>query len=216
MHFSEISKPLAKNTVIARHYLHRPCPITRAFGLFVDDALKGVLTIGKPPSWSTMCGLVGEKYSQFKNQGSRAKDVYELNRLWLDDCLPVNSESKFIGWCLRNLRKACPNIILVSYADQKMGHVGVVYQATNWIYTGTSIPFRDLHPAGYGDYRSVPNSVRGEKINNRRAWAHDPSVPRVDRSIKHRYVWFANPADERILAWKRQPYPKRGNDLHQK
>jgi hypothetical protein len=87
-----------------------------------------------------MCGLVGEKYAQFKNPESRAKDVYELNRLWLDDSLPRNSESRFIGWCLRELRRKQPRVILVSYADSKEGHVGYVYQSTNWVYTGTTTP----------------------------------------------------------------------------
>lgn len=210
LRFQEIEKKVAKQMVIANHYLHRPCPISWAWGAFVGDELKGVLTIGKPPSWSTMCGLVGESYKEFKsNTNSRAKDVYELNRLWMDDSLPHNSESQFIGWCLRSLRKLRPTAILVSYADTKMGHVGTVYAATNWIYTGTSTPFKDLHPAGYGDYRSVPNSVRGEKVNGKRAWALDPAIPRIERSIKHRYVWFSNTNDAGILAWGRQPYPKR-------
>jgi hypothetical protein len=216
LRFQEIEKNVAKQEVITNHYLHRPCPISWTWGAFVDDKLKGVLTIGKPPSWSTMCGLVGESYKDFKNNpDSRAKDVYELNRLWVDDCLPRNTESRFIGWCLRSLRQLRPNVILVSYADSKMGHVGYVYQATNWIYTGTSAPFKDIHPEGYGDYRSVPNSVRGEKVNGKRGWALDPNVPRIERSIKHRYVWFASTRDKELLSWPQLPYPKREAEVGQ-
>jgi hypothetical protein len=208
--FKEIGKGLARLAVIEKHYLHRPCPISWAWGIFVDERLKGVLTIGKPPSWSTMCGVVGETYKEFKNNPKgRANDVYELNRLWVCDSMPRNTESRFIGYCLRELRKQLPNVIVVSDADTQQGHIGYVYQATNWIYTGTSAPFKDLHPVGYTDYRSVPNYVRGEKVNGKRAWALDPNVPRIERSIKHRYVWFGDKKDEGLLAWKRQPYPKR-------
>jgi hypothetical protein len=198
--------------VILRHYLHRKCPISYAFGAFAGPFLVGVLTVGKSPSWSQQYGLVGEKYEERKDDPSaRARDVYELNRLWMSDSylLPDHCESRFIGWCLRELRKIHPNIILVSYADTSQGHLGVVYKATNWIYTGTNIRFKDIHPKGYGDYRSVPKSVRGEKIGNRRHWSFDPNIRRVERSTKHRYVWFSNAKDRSLLAWEVLPYPQK-------
>src|SRR5208283_3881306 len=110
------------------------------------------------------------------------------NRLWLDDDLPCNSESQFVGFCLRELRKIHRQMILVSYADTNpssgapRGHLGIIYQATNWIYTGTSKPFAD--------------KVRGQKI---------------ERSTKHRYVFFLNAADKKLLHWQTLPYPKRPN-----
>jgi hypothetical protein len=54
--------------------------------------------------------------------------------------------------------------------------------ATNWTYTGTSAPFAD--------------KAHGQMI---------------ERSTKHRYVYFANAADKKLLAWKTFPYPKRSN-----
>jgi hypothetical protein len=216
--FGEIDRKLAIETVQREHYLHRTCSVTFAFGAFVNDALMGVLTVGKPPSWSMMAGLVGETRQMYSsNPNSRAKDVYELNRLWMHDDLGKNSESQFIGWCLRTLRRLKPSMILVSYADSKMGHVGTVYQATNWLYTGTSKPFADIHPEGYGDYRSVPMSVRGKKLGNRRTWASDPTILRKERSPKHRYVWLANPDDVNILAWPIiTAYPKEAADHNKK
>jgi hypothetical protein len=209
LHFAPINHRRATRKVVQRHYLHRGCPITYAFGAFYGVRLVGVLTVGKPPSWSLQYGLVGENYKERKDDlTARARDVYELNRLWMSDSflLPNHCESKFIGWCLRELRKIRPGIILVSYADTSQGHLGVVYKATNWIYTGTSTPFQDIHPEGYGDHRSVPKSVRGEKVGNRRAWSNDPNIERVERSTKHRYVWFSNPKDRSLLAWKVLPY----------
>jgi hypothetical protein len=207
--FKQVPYSLAIETVIREHYLHRKCPVSFAFGAFVDGELKGVLTVGVPASWTVRAGLVGDTYKTYKNNpDSRANDVYELNRLWMADELPPNSESTFVGWCLRQLRRHNPSIILVSYADGSMGHVGWVYQATNFFYTGTSAPFKDIHPAGYSDCRRVSMSVRGEKVGNKRAWALDPNIPRRVRSAKHRYVWFADRRDLKILAWKVQLYPK--------
>jgi hypothetical protein len=178
--FAKIDKRLARLAVIEKHYLHRPCPISWAWGIVVEGRLKGVLTVGRPCSRTVCEGVCGKE---------RSADVYELNRLWLDEGLPCNSESQFIGWCLRELGKTHRNVILVSYADTKPsegaadGHVGYVYQATNWIYTGTSTPFAD--------------KAHGQVI---------------ERSTKHRYVYFANNADKKLLQWETLPYPKRSKD----
>jgi hypothetical protein len=207
--FTEISYKLAIATVVREHYLHRKCPVSFAFGAYLNEELVGVLTVGCPASWSLKAGLVGLSYKQYKNNpNSRANDVFELNRLWMRDDLPRNSESRFIGSCLRKLRKLRPSLILVSYADSSLGHVGWVYQATNFVYTGTNVPFKDIFPAGLSDCRKVPLAVRGEKVGNRRAWALDPTIPRRVRSAKHRYVWCANLRDHEILAYAKQPYPK--------
>jgi hypothetical protein len=177
MVFKPIETGLAEIVIIRKHYLHRSCPITWAFGVFVGEKLKGVLTVGKPCSTTVCSGVCGK---------DRSADVFELNRLWLDPSLPRNSESKFIGWCLRELRKICPKMILVSYADTKPsegashGHLGTVYMASNWIYTGMSAQFAD--------------KVRGQV---------------VERSSKHRYVFFLNAADKKLLKWETLPYPKR-------
>jgi hypothetical protein len=175
--FARIEERLARLAIIEKHYLHRPCPISWAFGIVVDEKLKGVLTVGKPCSRTVCEGVCGP---------ARAADVFELNRLWLDESLPCNSESQFIGWCLRELRKINRGAILVSYADTKpsegapKGHLGTIYQSTNWVYSGTSTPFAD--------------KVRGEII---------------ERSSKHRYVYFLNAADKKLLQWEVRAYPKR-------
>jgi len=177
--FARIDERLARFAVIEKHYLHRPCPISWAFGIVVDEKLKGVLTVGRPCSQTVCEGVCG---------ADRASDVFELNRLWLDDSLPCNSESTFVGWCVRQLRQEYRHMILVSYADTKPsegapnGHLGVVYMATNWIYTGTSVHFAD--------------KVRGQSIA---------------RSTKHRYVFFLNAADKKLMKWEALPYPRRSN-----
>jgi len=177
--FARIDERLARLAVIERHYLHRPCPISWAFGIVIDEKLKGVLTVGRPCSRTVCEGVCGKE---------RSPDVYELNRLWLDETLPSNSESQFIGWCLRELRKINRKMIVVSYADTKpsegapQGHLGIIYQSSNWLYTGTSTPFAD--------------KVRGKMI---------------ERSSKHRYVFFLNAADKKLLQWETLPYPKRPN-----
>lgn len=181
LRFTSIDKDSATALVIEHHYMHRRCPISWAWGIKNEQGeVLGVMTVGKMQSWTVRASLVGEDAATSKlDPTARSNDIYELNRLWLSDSLPVYEtqgvdrktgkpithrhgvESKFIGWCLRQLKKEYPNIILVSYADGSKNHVGYVYQACGWVYTSQSMPFNDICVEGYTDYRSVPQEVRG-------------------------------------------------------
>jgi hypothetical protein len=87
--------------------------------------------------------------------------------------------------------------IVVSYADTAQNHHGVVYQATNFLFTGTTKPRTDM--AGKNGKHSRHHL--GDKSN------------RVYRSAKHRYVIFVGSKRQRkeymkALNYKIQPYPK--------
>jgi hypothetical protein len=112
----------AGRLVVAHHYLHRRPPISHAFGLYVHGALLGAVTYGVPAS----------RHLQMGACPSAPDKVLELNRLWLDDSLPTNSESWFVSRTLKML----PPRIVVSYADPVWGHVGYVYRALNFHYAG--------------------------------------------------------------------------------
>jgi hypothetical protein len=64
----------AMEVVVEKHYLHRKCPVSHAFGLFerVGGELVGVVTYGVSPSSTLLKGICGPE---------EAKNVYELNRL---------------------------------------------------------------------------------------------------------------------------------------
>jgi hypothetical protein len=112
----------AARMVVANHYLHRRPPISYAFGLYKHGRLLGVVTYGVPASRHLQMGACPTDPSS----------VIELNRLWLDDELPRNSESWFVSRTLRML----PPRIVVSYADPVWGHVGIIYRALNFHYAG--------------------------------------------------------------------------------
>lgn len=117
-----LDKRTAAETVIERHYLHRRPPISYAFGLHDGDELVGVVTFGTPPSRHLQMGACPTDPSV----------VIELNRLWVHDKLPRNTESWFVSRAL----KALPPRIVVSYADTREGHYGYVYRALNFHYAG--------------------------------------------------------------------------------
>jgi len=46
--------------------------------------------------------------------------------------------SQAVAMSIKQLKKDCPHCrLIVSYADCDQQHLGTIYQATNWIYTGT-------------------------------------------------------------------------------
>lgn len=173
----------AKDLVLNVHYLHRMPQILWSFGLFRDGDLVGVCTYGRPASPTACTGVCGKE---------NAHRVYELNRLVLRDNLK-NEASMLVG---RSLKMLPNGTIVVSYADSREGHVGYVYQATNWIYAGLS----DAH---------VDKSGGG--MHSRHHWvASDPGRP---RPRKHRYVYFVGDKKTRALLraqlrWREMPYPK--------
>jgi hypothetical protein len=165
-----------------KHYARRIPSISYAFGLYDNDGiLQGVCTFGKPASPSLCDGICGRDHSH---------NVYELNRLVINEICPDNTASFFISKCLKLLPK---NMIIVSYADTRMGHIGKIYQATNWIYTGATAERTDIGSED-GSHSRHYDKNQDYKLN------------RKHRSSKHRYVYFTG--IKYPLNYKIQPYPK--------
>ena len=187
--------------IVKNHYLHRKAPCSQAFGLFENDgSVAGVVTYGTPASRAVQKGLCGIE---------EANNVLELTRLWIKDGTPKNVESFLIGNTLPLVEKE----IVVSYAEVEQGHLGIVYQATNWFYTGLS----DKHSMWIiqgtdGKHRRhIFDSYGG--INEAKKILGDKMV-RGERPRKHRYVFFnaSNKKRKRYLLsklrYELQPYPK--------
>lgn len=108
--------------VVEHHYLHRKPPISHAFGLFNHGLLVGVVTYGTPAS----------RHLQMSACPTEPSNVIELNRLWVSDAMPKNTESWFVSRSLKDL----PPKIVVSYADTREQHYGYIYRALNFNYAG--------------------------------------------------------------------------------
>jgi hypothetical protein len=197
---SRIKSDDAYALILDVHYAHRIPSISHAFGLFSGGSLVGVVTYGTSPSSTLARGLCGDEW---------ASRVLELNRLVL-----LNNEqheaSRLVGASLQMLPK--PTIV-VSFADTKQGHEGVVYQATNFIYTGLSAKFLDP-------------KVRGLEHQHHATYAHGLTNAQViekygtenvyfeERSRKHRYVFFVGTKYDKkrmrlALKYSVLPYPKK-------
>jgi len=193
--------------LIKKHYLHRIPSISYAFGLYDKRVLIGVVTYGTPLSSTLRKGVAGEQYANI---------VIELNRLVINDNSDKNAASFFIGRSLKLLPK--PSIV-ISYADTAQGHIGYVYQATNFIYTGLSAKITDYVPRGKENLHHCTISDKSRGMSNRAQWLKDTygeNLIAIPRSRKHRYVYIV--ADKitktqiiKSLNYKQYPYPKGEN-----
>jgi hypothetical protein len=160
------------------HYAKRIPSISFAYGLYEGCKLIGICTFGQPASPSLCIGIMGVEYKS---------KVLELNRL----CLLYNRKNEasyFVGKCLNLLPK--PRVV-VSYADSAQNHLGTVYQACNFLFTGTTKPRTDM--ASVDGKHSRHHS--GDRTN------------RVYRSAKHRYVYLVGSKTDKKVMKRLLKYP---------
>ena len=198
----EIHSKEAYPFLLKIHYAKRIPSISYAYGLFHYSELVGVITYGTPPSSTLRSGVCGEDY---------ISSVLELNRLVLLHNRP-NEASFLVGKSLKLLPRRS---IVISYADTEQSHLGVVYQATNFLYTGTSKPLYDYALKGSNRHNySVGDEVAGAPNRAealREKYGDDFYLKK--RSPKHRYVTFTGTKmDKKVLRQALKypilPYPK--------
>jgi hypothetical protein len=199
---TQIDSRVANDMTIENHYLHRRASTMFAYGLFDGEEMLGTVIYGKPASNALCVGVCGPDES---------KQVIELTRLWIKDGTPKNTESYLIGNSLKMIPKEFD--IVVSYAEIQAGHIGIVYQATNWIYTGMS----DRHVEWLLDGKTANHSRHlfdeHGGVNGAKAFFGDRLV-KGERPRKHRYVFFRGGKGRRKelllkLRYEPKPYPKK-------
>lgn len=187
MEFKAIESKYTYDFILNKHYAGRLPSISFSYGIFIDNKLEGICTIGKPASNSLCEGVVGKE--------NKAK-VFELNRLVVNNGLPKNTLSRFVSYILKDLKEK--ELIIVSYADEGMNHNGYIYQATNWIYTGKTKERTDKYAPNGKHSRHYTN-----QFNNLRKF----------RTSKHRYIYFTKNKKKwiKMLKYEVFKYPKGKN-----
>jgi hypothetical protein len=161
--------------LLEKHYAKRIPQIMHSFGLYVDGALKGVVTYGIPASPALCMGICGKEYSD---------KVLELNRL----CLMENNKNESSFLVSHSIQLLPKPTIVVSYADTSQGHVGYVYQATNFLYTGLSANRVDWTIKGmeHKHSKTISDGMTLESIKEK----YGDDFYYTERSRKHRYIFF--------------------------
>ncbi|GDO93193.1 Mom family adenine methylcarbamoylation protein [Escherichia coli] len=197
-----ISCWLARLVIVNKHYSHRF--VNNSYlhlGIFSERELVGVMQWGyalNPGSGSRVV------------TGTQNREYMELNRLWMHDCMPRNSESRAIGYALKLIRQLYPRVQWVqSFADERCGRRGVVYQASNFHFIGShQSTFYELDGEWYHEIAMSAIKRGGKRGEYLRA--------NKDRAVEHkfnqyRYIRFLKKGARKRLntrLFRIQPYPK--------
>lgn len=124
---SVISRKEVQQIIEKWHYSHSINGIISdyCFGLFDKNKLIGGMIFGRMAM-----------RNQWKKYVDDPKVIIELRRLACIDDTPKNTESYFIGKCLKWLRKNTQIKTIMSYADSNYNHTGIVYRASNFKFIG--------------------------------------------------------------------------------
>lgn len=193
----------ANQTVRENHYSGTICSTSRIhLGLFVDGEFVGVAQFG--------C-MMNPHATERIVRDTHWKDALELNRLWVHDKAPRNTESRFISYCIKFIRKVEPNAKWIqSFADERCGRFGVLYQACNFLYLGE-------HTSSF--YECDGEWFHKLIATNLKDRFNQPKCKRLTAALSEgrakevklrqfRYLYFLDPRKRKDLVMEIKPYPK--------
>lgn len=195
----EIERKLAYDIIIKNHYSKKGDSIAHNkinLGIFNNIKLIGVLQYGYAMNPASCDKIV---------EGTKINEYLELNRMWIADNVGKYPESKSISYSLKYIKKKYPNIKWIqSFADERCGGFGIVYQACSFNY--------------FGEHKSVFWEIDGEVYhnsiltNNKRKAKYklkDKKKDAIKKELRQfRYIKFLDQREKKKCLLKEQPYPK--------
>ena len=147
---------------------------------------------------------VGATRQLVQRYGLKPEQGCELVRVALTQ--HQNTVSRIVSIALRILKAEFQGLrLVVSFADPEHSHVGGIYQAGNWIYTGNS--------QASDEYIVNGKRYQGRSFrNNYKGLEHHPAVQVVQGSSKYRYVYPLDAEMRAKIQPLAKPYPKRVKD----
>ena len=201
-YIKEIERDLANAVIITNHYSKKVYNNSYIhLGCFIDGEMLGVLQFGHLLNNLSVSNLV---------EGTLPGEALELNRMWFDDKAERNTESKALSYCIRYIRSKEKKINWIqSFADQRCGGFGIVYQAANFSYYGEhTSDFYEMDGDFYHKIMLTNNGKSGSKSSkaNRLKATKDTAIIHTFRQF--RYIYFVNPKTKKRCTLKEMEYPK--------
>ena len=192
IHLAWCSYRVAKYAVQRWHYSKTmPAGKTVRIGVWEDSRFVGAVIFGAGSGNMTN----GEQYGLAKTHR-----MAELCRVALAS--RRTPTTRIISIAIKMLRSNSPKLrMIISFADPRQGHIGTIYQAGGWVYTGTSAVDYEYYVQGrWRHHRSATSrqSVKGVK----------------SRPLPGKYRYLM-PLDTQIadaVQTLSRPYPKRPKD----
>ncbi len=194
MQIKEIPFNIAKEFLTEYHYLHSiPKGTSYCIGAFPSldsNELEGVICFGNPIAKNLWKGIFNVQVS-----------VKELSRL------AIKEGSGFIASQL--ISKAIKLVdcdAIISYADTNQGHVGIVYQATNWLYLGITQKRTEYYLKSRPDLHS--RSLFGDKTVQELQKIYGEDLDKRETPYKLKYLYLKTKKAKKNLKATTESYVK--------
>lgn len=189
----------AKYACLHWHYSKSiPVPLLVILGAWEASKFIGVVIFSR-----------GASSNLLKPYGLKQDEGCELTRVALSK--HKTEVSRIIKIAIAFLKKSNTRLkLVVSFADPQYGHNGGIYQARNWVYSGTTssskefwykgkrLHSRQVSPKGY----NIQHGVKRKTVT--------PAECKIVRTKgKHRYLMPLDKATRKQLNTLSKPYPKR-------
>lgn len=165
-------------------------------GVWENNVFIGVILFGRGAN-----STIGSPYNL------DITEVCELTRVALN--VHISPISKIVKIALRMLKKQSKGLqLVVSYADTKQKHLGIIYQAGNWIYTG---PAKKAHSLIIKGVFTHMRSVNAKYGRSSLPWIRkyvDIDATWIEDEIKHKYIMPLNSDMRKKVIHFIKPYPK--------
>ena len=190
-----LSTPKAVKYACLKFHYAKSVPVTKySFNVFNDNGeWCGVILYGSGAN-----NHIADPFELYQGE------VLELVRVALNGKQKTTSQA--VALTLRELRKIAPHIkIVVSYADQRQKHLGIIYQATNWFYVGESITsdMQYLLNGKWTHERSINARKNKDLLKS--------TLPKRENSNKHKYVFCLCKKQRKKWKKRSKEYPKRND-----
>lgn len=199
----EIDRKIANDIIIKNHYSKKFYNATYIhLGVYFENILMGCLQYGYAMNPASMASVV---------EGTSIDEYLELNRMWLSDEIIINyPESRAISYSIKYIKRKFPKIKWIqSFADERCGGFGIVYQASSFNYYGEhSSVFWTLENEIY--HNSL--MTRNPKLSKSAAYLQSKKENAIKSELRQfRYIKFINQKWKKKCLLKEMPYPKHYN-----
>ena len=201
----EIDRSLANDLIVKNHYSKKFYNGTYIhLGLFNKNDIIGVLQYGYAMNPASCASVV---------DGTKKNEYLELNRMWIADDVGEYPESRAISYSIKYIKRKYPKIKWIqSFADERCGGFGIVYQACSFNYYGEhKSDFWEL------DGETFHNSIKTSIKAGKRGFLLLNDLKNKERIKKYslrqfRYIKFLDKREKKKCLLKEQPYLKHYNN----
>jgi hypothetical protein len=198
----EIPRSQANKIIIENHYSKKFYNATYIhLGVFNNLGIIGVLQYGYAMNPASQASVV---------LGTSIDEYLELNRMWIKDDIGEYPESRAISSSIKYIKRKYPKIKWIqSFADERCGGFGIVYQAASFNFYGEhSSIFWTLENEIY--HNSL--MTRNPKLSKSAAYLQSKKeIAEKSELRQFRYIKFINQKWKKKCLLKEMPYLKHYN-----